>query len=123
MLEKAVMVKEAVLVMPTQISNKDDDKDALPNWGAHDSEAWVILSQIVELFVPTLTAIKHLEGQFYITQSLILLELCVIEKGIKNLMEKCMHPYLSISFIVIIFSHIRSRKGQQTISCSCERFG
>jgi hypothetical protein len=39
MLEKAVSVKEAVFVMPTQISNKDDDKDALPNWGAHNSEA------------------------------------------------------------------------------------
>jgi hypothetical protein len=48
MLEKAVSVKEAVFVMPTQISNKDDDKDALLNWGAHNSEAWIFLSQIVE---------------------------------------------------------------------------
>jgi hypothetical protein len=60
MLEKAVSVKEAVFVMPTQISNKDDDKDALPNWGAHNSEAWIFLSQIVELFLPTLKAIKNL---------------------------------------------------------------
>ena len=75
--------------MPTQISNKDDDMDALPDWGVRDSDAWILISQIVELFVPTLEAIKSLEGQNYITQSLILLELCLIEKSVIDLMEKC----------------------------------
>ena len=96
MMEKAVKVKEAVYVMPTQISNKDEDNDALPNWGARDSDAWVLISQIVELFVPTLEAIKTLEGQNYITQSLILLELCLIEKSVIDLMQKC-------KFLIFLF--------------------
>lgn len=64
MLEKAIKCKEAVFVMPTQITSRDEDRDALPKWGDHDSEAWKILNQIVELFLPTLSAIKNLEGVF-----------------------------------------------------------
>jgi hypothetical protein len=90
MLEKAVNVKEAVFMMPTQITARDDDQDALPNWGVTNSDAWVLLSQIVELFLPTLKAIKNLEGQSYITQPLIILEFCLIEKAVNDLKQKCM---------------------------------
>jgi hypothetical protein len=89
MLEKAVNVKEAVLTMHSQLSTKkDEEKDAVPNWGDSNSEAWIILGQVVELFKPTVEAISRLEGQRYVTQSLILLELCLIENTIKEMQKK-----------------------------------
>jgi hypothetical protein len=74
MLEKAVKVQDAIFLMPGVISNRDEDHDALPSWGDRDSTMWILLQQIVELFSPTITAIKALEGQHYVTQSLIILQ-------------------------------------------------
>lgn len=103
MMEKAVKFKEAVFIMPTQISNKDEDKDALPNWGNRDSDAWEKLSKIVELFVPTLEAIKVLEGQHYITQSLILLQLCLIERAVIDLTKKCKFIIFIVFIVALVF--------------------
>jgi hypothetical protein len=89
MLEKAVSVKEAVSTMFSQYSTKkDEEQAAIPNWGDSNSEAWTILGQVVELFMPSVQAISRLEGESYVTQSLILLEICLIEKNIKDLQKK-----------------------------------
>lgn len=48
------------------------------------------MEQIAELFEPTLNAIKNLEGSKYVTQSLILLEMCMIENSIFEMQKKCM---------------------------------
>lgn len=97
MLEKAVKVKLAVFSMPTQISNKDEDHDALPNWGKQDDEAWTLLEMVVELFKSTIDAIRRLEGQKYVTQSTILMELCLLEMSAKEVQEKCMRTFIFIS--------------------------
>ena len=89
MLEKAVKVQDAIFLMPGVISNRDEDHDALPSWGEKDSTMWILLQQIVELFSPTITAIKALEGQHYVTQSLIILQLCLIEESVSALLQKC----------------------------------
>jgi hypothetical protein len=54
----------------------------------------------VELFVPTADVIKSLEGEKYVTQSLILLQLCALEKANKIVGEKCM-----ICFFILIVSN------------------
>ena len=50
---------------------------------------WSLLDKYVELFVPTADVIKSLEGEKYVTQSLILLQLCALEKANKIVGEKC----------------------------------
>ena len=44
----------------------------------------------MELFSPTAEAITMLEGEKYITQSLILLQLCALEKSNKRIRDLCM---------------------------------
>lgn len=95
MLEKAVKVQDAIFLMPGVISNRDEDHDALPSWGDRDSTMWILLQQIVELFSPTITAIKALEGQHYVTQSLIILQLCLIEESVSATLKKCKSLFLN----------------------------
>jgi hypothetical protein len=94
-LEKAVKVQDAIFLMPGVISNRDEDHDALPSWGDRDSTMWILLQQIVELFSPTITAIKALEGQHYVTQSLIILQLCLIEESVSATLKKCKSLFLN----------------------------
>jgi hypothetical protein len=61
-------------------------KDFVPNW---DLPSWSLLEKYVELFQPTADAIRCLEGQKYVTQSLILLQLCALEKSNKSIAAKC----------------------------------
>lgn len=61
-------------------------KDFVPNW---DLPTWSLLEKYVELFQPTAEAIRCLEGQKYVTQSLILLQLCALEKSNKSIAAKC----------------------------------
>jgi hypothetical protein len=50
-----------------------------------------------------MSAISTLEGQKYVTQSLILAELCLIEQGAKKVKEQCM--FFSVSSFTI-YLHI-----------------
>ena len=59
-------------------------------WGDKDSEPWTYLTKLVELFLPTAEAITILEGEKYITQSLILVQICYLEKGVLSIKSKCM---------------------------------
>jgi hypothetical protein len=83
MIAKAYRVREAVLSLGLKV--RDEDKEFVPDWGDMDSEAWAFLGQIAELFEPTLKAIQVLEGSKYVTQSLILLEMCLMESSIQNM--------------------------------------
>jgi hypothetical protein len=64
-------------------------QEFVPNWDKPHSTKWAFLEKIVELFHPTLNAIKLLEGDEYITQSLILLQIIQIEKQVGILSQKC----------------------------------
>jgi hypothetical protein len=82
MMFKAYDVRKAVIlmyVMVTQDPNFKEYKDVVPNWGKEDSEAWTLFGQLVELFLPTSEAIMLLEGEKYVTLSLILVSLCYLE--------------------------------------------
>ncbi len=56
---------------------------------------------MVELFAPTLQAIAMIEGQKYITQSLVLLQFCHLDKSIGLLLEKCTFYFIFISHFPI----------------------
>jgi hypothetical protein len=75
-------------------------KDFVPNW---DLPTWSLLEKYVELFQPTAEAIKCLEGQKYVTQSLILLQLCALEKSNNRIAAKCMFLNVNIK-LKLIFS-------------------
>jgi len=53
-----------------------------------DGDTWTMLEQVVELFKPTIDALSRLEGESYITQSLILMEMCLLEDSVKNMKKK-----------------------------------
>jgi hypothetical protein len=53
----------------------------------------------VELFIPTTVVISSLEGEKYVTQSLILLQLCHLESSVIAVQTKCMLANLLISII------------------------
>jgi hypothetical protein len=65
-------------------------QEFVPNWGLSNGETWSLLEAFVELFFPTADTIRCLEGEKYITQSLILLQLCALERSNKKVAEKCM---------------------------------
>ncbi len=58
---------------------------------------WNLLEKLVELFLPTAEAITMLEGEKYATQSLILVQLCYLEKVIRSVKTKCMSIETMIS--------------------------
>jgi len=87
MLGKATTVKLAVERMFNLTANANHH-EFVPDWGNPQSDMWTVLDRLVELFQPTLEAIKLLEGEKYITQSLILLQLCALEKSTKALSLK-----------------------------------
>jgi hypothetical protein len=76
-------------------------KEFVPNWGPPGSEMWVLADKLVELFSPTAEAITLLEGEKYVTQSLILLQLCYLEKVVLATKSKCM-------FVCLFVKHIPS---------------
>lgn len=65
-------------------------KEFVPNWGPAASEMWDLLDKVVELFLPTAEAIALLEGEKYVTQSLVLVQLCYLEKVALSIKIKCM---------------------------------
>jgi hypothetical protein len=71
------------------------------NWGVQTGETWALFGKYVELFLPTANAISTLEGEKYITQSLILLQLCCLEKSAQKIGEKCMCLLLLLLFFSI----------------------
>jgi len=87
MLKKAFMTCLAVERMRI-VTAGTEHKEYVPNWGVPTEPAWTILGQIVELFCPTAEAITMLEGEKYVTQSLILLQICALEKSNKRIKEK-----------------------------------
>lgn len=71
------------------------------------------MEKIVNIFQPTLNIISFLEGQKYITESVILLQLCQLEKSIDSMKEFCMfkillslNSSLSITFVIISDSNM-----------------
>lgn len=56
----------------------------------------------MELFGPTAEAIAMLEGEKYITQSLILLQLCALEKSNKRIKDQCMLYLSSLSLFDLL---------------------
>jgi hypothetical protein len=87
MMHKVSSHKQAVERMYNACKDTDH-LEFVPNWGVINGETWTLFDKFVELFLPTAESIKHLEGQKYITQSLILLQLCCLEKSNKNVAEK-----------------------------------
>jgi hypothetical protein len=87
MLAKAVSVKEAVERM-LYVTRDTDHHTFVPNWGVATSEAWTILGRVVEIFLPTTVVISSLEGEKYVTQSLILLQLCHLESSVHAVQNK-----------------------------------
>jgi hypothetical protein len=82
MMQKAFSVRKAVnllYLMTSQDAKLKEYQDAVPNWGNEDSEAWTMLGQLVELFAPTAEAIMTLEGEKYVTLSLVLVTVCYLE--------------------------------------------
>lgn len=65
-------------------------QEFVPAWGVPTGSVWTLLGQFVELFYPTAEAITMLEGEKYVTQSLILLQLCTLEKCNSKIKAKCM---------------------------------
>lgn len=65
-------------------------QEFVPDWGVSTSESWTILERMVELFLPTTVVISSLEGEKYVTQSLILLQLCHLENSVQAVKQKCM---------------------------------
>ncbi len=65
-------------------------QEFVPNWDKPQSSIWIFLESVVELFKPTIKAISDLEGEKYITQSLILLQFCQLELNIDTMKKKCM---------------------------------
>jgi len=87
MMHKISLFKQAVERMYNACKGTDH-LEFVPNWGVSNGETWSLFDKFVELFLPTAETIKQLEGQKYITQSLILLQLCCLEKSNNNVAEK-----------------------------------
>jgi len=101
MLAKAVTVKLAVERMyhTTQAGDRMEHFEFVPNWGPAASEMWDLLDKVVELFLPTAEAIAILEGEKYVTQSLVLVQLCYLEKvalSIKTKYPSQLNPQLHV---------------------------
>jgi len=87
MMAKALTVIEATERM-YNVTNNTEHRDFVPHWGDSTNETWITLGLIVEIFIPTAKAISTLEGQKYITQSLILLQISLLEKTSNDLKLK-----------------------------------
>ena len=69
------------------------NQEFVPDWGVWNGETWSLFDKFVEVFLPTAQAITTLEGEKYVTQSLILLQLCSLEKCNTKVAQQCMsHP-------------------------------
>lgn len=53
--------------------------------------------------MPTTVIISSLEGEKYVTQSLILLQLCHLENSIKAVKQKCMISLISLISLITFF--------------------
>ena len=87
-------------------------QEFVPFWGVPTDEAWTTLGKLVELFLPTTKTISCLEGEKYITQSLILLQLCLLEKTTNNLILKCMPIDFLLLAVLTLRSSNRSKQGR-----------
>jgi len=101
MLAKAVSVKEAVERMKI-VARDTDHFEFVPDWGVTTSETWTVLEKMVELFLPTTVIISSLEGEKYVTQSLILLQLCHLENSIKAVKQKYSQNENVVLHVVIV---------------------
>lgn len=91
---KSLSVKQAAERM-FNITNTDalrEHHEFVPDWGPSLSSQWILLEKIVNIFKPTLDIISYLEGQKYITESVILLQLCNLEISVDSLMEQYPEP-------------------------------
>jgi len=78
-----------------------DHHEFVPDWVVPTSEPWMILGTLMELFAPTVEAISVLEGEKYVTQSLILLQLCQLENSIKAVQRKYPQAQNKVLHVVI----------------------
>jgi len=108
MLEKAVFVQAAVERIYNLTLNHEYQAyhEFVPNWDKPQSKIRSFLTSIVDLFKPTLKAIQNLEGEKYVTQSLILLQLCQLEANVELMKKK--YPQQSNNQLHIIIGDMTS---------------
>jgi hypothetical protein len=107
LLEKFTLVLPAVERIYHLCSSEDykDHQEYVPYYGVPDNETEVFLKHIVELFHPTIEAISTLEGQNYITQSLILLQMSLLERNVLEIKNK--YPKLNNKQLHVVLEDLK----------------